>query len=216
MGGRSLRTPITAAAIVVAGIVTWVGQPRPDGLTVTTESLRYPITIVGFLIVIYILGTGHIPRLAWPWRDRRPDLTRIGQSFRASVERANVEAVQLDHNYIGTEHLLLGLLGDPGSAVGRLLAEEGVELAATRAKLEAEIGRGTEPVSGEIGLTRRSKRAIVAAIGRARKSGDHALAEDNHLLQGLLDVPDGLAVGLLIESGCNVVDLRRKVARLRP
>lgn len=177
-------------------------------------TLGYPIAVIGFLAVFYLLGLGRVPRLRWRRRERRPDFGRLGPSLRVSFVQAQAEAVRLNHNYIGTEHLLLGLLGDPSTAVGRMLASRGIELEGSRTRLEAEVGRGTKPVSGEIGLTPRSKRAIMNAIRFVPKDGNGGLAEDVHLLLGLLEVSDGLAVWLLEEGGCDVGELHREAAAL--
>jgi ATP-dependent Clp protease ATP-binding subunit ClpC len=116
--------------------------------------------------------------------------------------------MRLDHNYVGTEHLLLGLLGDPSSRAGRLLAARGVDIAAMRIRLEAMVGRGAATVGGPIPLTPRSKRAIEIAMAQSPKRSDLVI-EDNHLLLGLLEVGDGVAVGLLVESGVDIAERGR-------
>ena len=121
---------------------------------------------------------------------------------------AQDEAMQLDHNYIGTEHLLLGILGDVEAPAGRLVASRGLTLEVGRRWLEGYVGRGSQPVDEQIGLTPRSKRAIEFAVAAAaRDSGDSI--DDRHLLLGVLSVTDGLAIGMLKEAAIDVDALRR-------
>jgi hypothetical protein len=213
--GRPGRPDLIAAlAIAAAGVITFLVQPRPHAPTVSVESVRYPVAVAGFFAVVYVLGSRWVLRLPWPRRERRPDINRFGPSMRAAIARAHAEALWLDHNYVGTEHLLLGLLGDPLTDVSQMLAARGIELEASRSRLEAKIGRGTEPVSGPIGLTPRSKRAIENAILFSPKGRNRGHAEAIHLLLGLLVVPDGMAVWLLIEGGCDVSEVARDATAL--
>jgi hypothetical protein len=223
MGARRRTDLLAAAAIVATGLVAWATQAPGGSWTVGERSVLWPVALVGWLAVFYLGATGRV----WgPWpltrlrrfrarlrhlragEPRRPRWERVGPSMIDSVERAQAEAISLDHNYVGTEHLLLGLLGEPRSPAGRLLAARGVDHASMRARLEVMVGRGPAKVTGAIGLTPRSKRAIAIAMERGPKEGD-LLTEDNYLLQGLLEVGDGLAVGLLIESGVDVAELAR-------
>jgi hypothetical protein len=207
-GGRRTELLVVAAiGVAVMIAVVWAvagtgGGSGPGGVPVLTA-------VVGAvaLVLAYLQSRG---RLRVPARLRRwPTFERAGPSFIAAVERAQAEARRLDHNYIGTEHLLVGLLGDPSSEAGRLLAAEGVDLAAMRVRLEAMVGRGTEPASGAIGLTPRSKRAIEMAFATSLRKANRPI-EDSDLLVGLIRVHDGLAAGLLTEAGVDVVKLRRK------
>ncbi|HET8631712.1 MAG TPA: Clp protease N-terminal domain-containing protein, partial [Thermomicrobiales bacterium] len=114
-----------------------------------------------------------------------------------------------NHHYIGTEHLLLGLLREGGVA-GQVLSDLGVDLAAARRAVEFKIGRG-EPVSmGQIGLTSRAKKVIEYAVDEARRLNHHYIGTE-HLLLGLLREGEGIAVGVLMHLGVDLVQARASV-----
>src|SRR2546423_8363108 len=134
---------------------------------------------------------------------------------RAVLTRAQEEARRLGHNYMGTEHLLLGLLGDPASVATRALERLGVAIGPARTAVEFIIGRGTEQVSGEMGLTPRSKRVIELAIDEARRLGDDFVGSE-HLLLGLVREGEGIAAGVLETFGVTDADrVRAEVLRYR-
>ncbi len=91
---------------------------------------------------------------------------------------AQDEAQRFNHNYIGTEHLLLGLVREGEGVAARVLENMNVELAKVRTAVEFIIGRGDRPVVGEVGLTPRAKRVIELAIDEARRLGDQLAAPD--------------------------------------
>jgi hypothetical protein len=207
VGQWNVRDWIAVAAIVVAGIVTWLVQPPPSDASLFA-AWRYPVAVVGFLVVIFLLQTG---RTMAPLRLRPakvPDWAKAGPLVRAAVMRAQREAIELDHNYVGTEHLLLGLLADPASPAGTILAQAGVNLDESRGRIEKVVGRGDAPVRAPLGLTPRSARAIEFALSRVAKGGQ-GLVDDRHLLEGVLAIEDGLGAWLVTEAGCSVVELRR-------
>jgi ATP-dependent Clp protease ATP-binding subunit ClpC len=84
---------------------------------------------------------------------------------------AQDEAQRFNHNYIGTEHLLLGLVREGEGVAARVLENMNVELPKVRTAVEFIIGRGDRPVVGEVGLTPRAKRVIELAIDEARRLG---------------------------------------------
>jgi hypothetical protein len=201
---RTLR--LVVVAIAVTGAIGWAVASATAGRRFDAVATLGPLVAVVAAIVLYLQAEG---RLQLPDRPSHPPFERAGPSFRAALVRAQAEAVRLDHHYIGTEHLLLGLLGDPGSTAGRLLAAESVDLAGIRGRHEAVVGRGNEPATGEIGLTPRSKQAISMAFDTGAQRGDQPV-DDQHLLAGVLSVRDGLAAGLLVEAGVDIDGLRRK------
>jgi hypothetical protein len=209
-GRRTELLVVVAIGVAVMVAVVWAvagaaGRPAAGGVPVLTT-----VVAAVALVLWYLQSRGRlrVPARLRGWRDR-PSFESAGPSFIAAVERAQAEAQRLDHNYIGTEHLLLGLLGDPASTAGRLMAAEGVDLAAMRVRHEAMVGRGTEPAGGPIGLTPRSKRAIEMAFANSLRKANRPI-EDYDLLVGLIRVHDGLAAGLLTEAGVDVGKLRRK------
>jgi len=94
---------------------------------------------------------------------------------------AQDEAQRFNHNYIGTEHLLLGLVREGEGVAARVLENMNVELPKVRTAVEFIIGRGDRPVVGEVGLTPRAKRVIELAIDEARRLGHNYIGTE-HLL----------------------------------
>jgi ATP-dependent Clp protease ATP-binding subunit ClpA len=116
---------------------------------------------------------------------------------------AQDEAQRLGHNYMGTEHLLLGLVRE-GEGVGALaLIALGVSLDDARAAVLHIIGHGDRIVAGEIGLTPRAKKVIELAVDEARRMGHHYIGTE-HLLLGLLREGEGIACGVLESLGVNL------------
>jgi hypothetical protein len=135
-------------------------------------------------------------------------------SAKGVLTRAQDEASRLGHTYIGTEHLLLGLLGDRRSVSTRALANLGVEITKARFAVEVIVGRGDVPANGEVGLTPRSKRVIELGIEEARRQAD-AFVRSEHLLLGLLREGEGIAAGVIESFGVEADQVRREVARIR-
>ena len=122
------------------------------------------------------------------------------------------EAGRFQHNYIGTEHLLLGLVREPESIAARVLAQLGVRLSKVRSSVEFIIGRGDRITVAEIGLTPRSKKIIELAADEARLL-NHDYIGTEHLLLGLVREGEGIASGVLESMGVNLVKVRVEVRR---
>jgi hypothetical protein len=224
MGVRRRTDLLVAGAIVATGIVAWASQAPGGSWTVGERSMLWPVALVGWLAVFYLGATGRV----WgPWpltrlrrlrrrlgKPRRPDFDRVAPTFYAAMERAEAEVRRFDHRGIGTEHMLLGMLGDPGSAAGRLLVEAGLDLEGMRSRLEEEVGRGETPTPEKMRLTVQGRRAMEIAFDRAGRRGKRPV-EDHHLLEGVTAIRDSVAVSLLIDAGVSVVELRRSAAALR-
>src|SRR6266480_4494620 len=105
---------------------------------------------------------------------------------------AQDEAQRFNHNYIGTEHLLLGLIREGEGVAARVLENMNVELAKVRSAVEFIIGRGDRPISGEIGLTSHAQRVVELAIEAHRLGHDYIGTE--HLLIGPVREGEGIAV----------------------
>src|SRR5574338_33037 len=116
---------------------------------------------------------------------------------------AQDEAQRFNHNYIGTEHLLLGLVREGEGVAARVLENMNVELPKVRTAVEFIIGRGDRPVVGEVGLTPRAKRVIELAIDEARRLGHNYIGTE-HLLLGLVREGEGIAAGVLESLGVNL------------
>src|SRR4026208_462700 len=123
---------------------------------------------------------------------------------------AQDEAQRFNHNYIGTEHLLLGLVREGEGVAARVPENMKVELAKVRTAVEFIIGRGDRPVVGEVGLTPRAKRVIELAIDEARRLGHNYIGTE-HLLLGLVREGEGIAAGVLESLGVNLDKVRHQV-----
>src|SRR5436305_4790142 len=110
------------------------------------------------------------------------------------------EAQNFQHNYIGTEHLLLGLVREGEGVAAKVLTNLGIQLSDVRKAIEFIIGRGERIVSGEIGLTPRAKKVIELAVDEARMLNHHYIGTE-HILLGLVREGGGIAAGVLASMG---------------
>jgi len=144
------------------------------------------------------------------------DLVRTNSFTKSSVNvlrLAREEALRLSHNYIGTEHLLLGLVSEKECVSTRVLSNLGVNLNQVRSAVEFIIGRGDSIVAGEITLTPRSKKVIRLAIDEACSLDSHDIG-DGHLLLGLVREGKGIAAGVLESLGVKLEKVRAEVLKI--
>ncbi len=120
---------------------------------------------------------------------------------------AQEEAQRFQHNYIGTEHLLLGLVREGEGVAAKVLEDLGVELIQVRSAVEFIINRGDRIVLGEIGLTPRAKKVIELAVDEARRLNHHYIGTE-HILLGLVREGEGIAAGVLESQGVNLEKVR--------
>lgn len=118
---------------------------------------------------------------------------------------AEEEARQLNHNYIGTEHLLLGLLSEGTNLAAGVLRHVGLEIPLTRDMIEQLVGRGNEPVSGEIGLNPRATAVVALAGSEAGRLKHHTIAPE-HLLLAIVREGAGIAVGVIESFGDSMLE----------
>jgi ATP-dependent Clp protease ATP-binding subunit ClpC len=123
---------------------------------------------------------------------------RFTEQGRAVIVAAQHEARALDHNYVGTEHLLLGLLRDENSAAARALLTLGLEAAAARASVERIIGKGSGTPGGHIPFTPRAKKVLELAL-REALSLKHDNIGTEHLLLGIVREGEGVAAQIIAE-----------------
>jgi ATP-dependent Clp protease ATP-binding subunit ClpC len=121
---------------------------------------------------------------------------KFSERARRVLTIAQEEARQLNHSYIGTEHILLGLAREEEGIAAKVLTNLGVGLSKVRSAVEFISGRGERPSTGETGLTPRAKRVIELAIDEARQLGHNYIGTE-HLLLGLLREGEGVAAGVL-------------------
>ena len=126
---------------------------------------------------------------------------------------AQEEARGLGHDYIGTEHLLLGLVHEGEGVAAKVLSNLGVELAKVRSAVELIIGRGDHEVAGEICLTPRVKKVLELAVDEARRLG-HDFIGTEHLLLGLIREGEGVAARVLESLGANLEKVRTDTTRV--
>jgi Clp amino terminal domain, pathogenicity island component len=123
---------------------------------------------------------------------------------------AQEESRRLGHNFVGTEQILLGLIGEEIGVAARVLDSMGVRLKQARIEVENIIGRGSGFVSAEIPFTQRAKNVLKLSIEEARELGDNYIATE-HLLLGLIKEEKGVAVRVLENLGCSPIDIRKTI-----
>jgi len=138
---------------------------------------------------------------------------KFSERARKVLTLAQEEAQRFNHNYIGTEHILLGLVREGEGVAAKVLGNLGVELPKVRAAVEFIIGRGEKPSSSEIGLTPRAKRVIELAVDEARRF-NHNYIGTEHLLLGLLREGEGVAAGVLESLGVSLERVRTETSRV--
>jgi len=126
---------------------------------------------------------------------------------------AQEEAQRFQHNYIGTEHLLLGLVREGEGVAAKILSNLGVELNKVRSAVEFIVGRGDRIVLGESGLTPRAKKVIELAVDEARRLNHHYIGTE-HLLLGLVREGEGIAAGVLQSLGVNLEKVRTQTIQV--
>ncbi|MDP9093686.1 MAG: hypothetical protein M3N95_12320 [Actinomycetota bacterium] len=124
------------------------------------------------------------------------------------VVLAQEESRLLNHDRIGTEHLLLGLLHDTDTDTARALVRAGVSLVIVQQRLEQSHCRGKEGPSGHIPFTPRAKKVLELALRVSQRLGDDTIGSP-HLLQAMLDVRDGTGYELLVGLGVDIEELMR-------
>jgi ATP-dependent Clp protease ATP-binding subunit ClpA len=144
---------------------------------------------------------------------RSPDFDKFTERARQVLSDAQEEAQRFNHNYIGTEHLLLGLLRMPDGIAARALNGLGVELDNARRAVEFIIGRGDREIRGEVGMTPRAKKVIELAMDEARQLNHHYVGTE-HILLGLVREGEGIAAGVLTSLGVSLAQARAEVVRL--
>jgi excisionase family DNA binding protein len=139
-------------------------------------------------------------------RDR---FDRFNDSARRVLGAAQEEAQRLKHHFIGTEHLLLGLLHQDESVAVHVLRSLNVRLDVVREQVEFIVGKGDRTVTGEVGLTGRAKKVIELAVEEARRL-HHEYVGTEHLLLGLVREGEGIAADVLQKLGADLSSVRAK------
>ena len=138
---------------------------------------------------------------------------KFSERARRVLSLAQEEAQRFNHNYIGTEHILLGLVRETEGVAARVLSSLEVDLSKVRSAVEFIIGRGEKPAQGEIGLTPRAKKVVELAVDEARRM-NHTYIGTEHLLIGLLREGEGVAAGVLESLGVTLDKVRAETHRI--
>ena len=138
---------------------------------------------------------------------------RFTDRARRVVVLAQEESQRLSHNYIGSEHLLLGLLAEREGVAARALESLNVTLTAAREQVEEIIGPGQQTPRGHIPFTPRAKKILELSLREALTMGSEVI-DTEHLLLGLIDEGDGVGAQILQRRGATAQAVREAVARL--
>ncbi|MDN6353346.1 MAG: ATP-dependent Clp protease ATP-binding subunit, partial [Corynebacterium sp.] len=138
---------------------------------------------------------------------------RFTDRARRVVVLAQEEARALNHNYIGTEHILLGLIHEGEGVAAKALESMGISLEAVRTEVEDIIGTGGHPPSGYIPFTPRAKKVLELALREALQLG-HKYIGTEHILLGLIREGEGVAAQVLVKLGADLSSVRQQVIQL--
>jgi len=138
---------------------------------------------------------------------------RFTDRARRVVVLAQEEARLLNHNYIGTEHILLGLVHEGDGVAARALTQLGVSLKTVRSEVEEVIGRGVEQPGGHIPFTPRAKKVLELSLREALELGHNYIGTE-HILLGLLREGQGVGAQVLVKLGADLSGVRQVVVQL--
>ena len=135
---------------------------------------------------------------------------RFTDRARRVVVLAQEEARMLNHNYIGTEHILIGLIREGAGVAAKALESLGMSLEAVRQQVEEIIGRGQRGPSGHIPFTPRAKTVLELSLREAVRLGDDHIGTE-HILLALTEEDESAAAHFLARFGADPVSIRRQV-----
>ena len=138
---------------------------------------------------------------------------RFTDRARRVVVLAQEEARMLSHNYIGTEHILLGLIHEGEGVAAKALESLGISLEAVRAQVEEIIGQGQQAPSGHIPFTPRAKKVLELSLREALQLGHYYIGTE-HILLGLIREGEGVAAQVLQKLGADLNRVRQQVIQL--
>ena len=138
---------------------------------------------------------------------------RFTDRARRVVVLAQEEARMLNHNYIGTEHILLGLIHEGEGVAAKGLESLGISLEAVRAQVEEIIGQGQQAPSGHIPFTPRAKKVLELSLREALQLGHNYIGTE-HILLGLIREGEGVAAQVLVKLGADLSRVRQQVIQL--
>jgi ATP-dependent Clp protease ATP-binding subunit ClpC len=140
-------------------------------------------------------------------------MERFTQRARRVLSLAQEEAERLQHNYIGTEHLLLGLMREDGGVAGRVLRDLGLEQSRVEELVERLTRASTRTTMVQLDLSPGTKKVLELAVDEARRMGHHYIGTE-HLLLGLVRQSEGVAIDVLKRLGVSPEEIRRQTRRV--
>jgi Clp amino terminal domain, pathogenicity island component len=138
---------------------------------------------------------------------------RFTTRARNALKLAQDEARRMDHHYIGTEDVLLGVLGEPDGIGARALVALGLSREAARAGVERIVGRGKGAPAGHIPFAPRAKKVLELSLREALQLGHNYIGTE-HIVLGLVREGEGVAARIMVESGADLPKVRQEVVRL--
>jgi ATP-dependent Clp protease ATP-binding subunit ClpA len=144
---------------------------------------------------------------------RRTMFERFTDRARRAIVLAQEEARMLNHNYVGTEHILLGLIHEGDGVAAKALEGLGISLDAVRQQVEEIIGQGLEVPSGHIPFTPRAKKVLELSHREAAQLGHNYIGTE-HILLGLISESRGVAAQVLVKLGADQSRVIQQVIRL--
>src|SRR5881628_1277945 len=138
---------------------------------------------------------------------------RFTDRARRVVVLAQEEARMLNHNYIGTEHILLGLIHEGEGVAAKALESLGISLEGVRQQVEEIIGQGQQAPSGHIPFTPRAKKVLELSLREALQLGHNYIGTE-HILLGLIREGEGVAAQVLVKLGADLTRVRQQVIQL--
>jgi ATP-dependent Clp protease ATP-binding subunit ClpC len=138
---------------------------------------------------------------------------RFTDRARRVVVLAQEEARMLNHNYIGTEHILLGLIHEGEGVAAKAMESLGISLEAVRQQVEEIIGQGQQAPSGHIPFTPRAKKVLELSLREALQLGHNYIGTE-HILLGLIREGEGVAAQVLVKLGADLNKVRQQVIQL--
>src|SRR5258707_7414176 len=140
-------------------------------------------------------------------------MERFTQRARRVLSLAQEEAERLQHSYIGTEHLLLGLMREEGGVAGRVLRDLGLDQRRVEELVERMTRAGQRTANARLDLSPGTKKVLELAVDEARRMGHHYIGTE-HLLLGLVRQSEGVAIDVLKRLGVSPEEVRRQTRRV--
>lgn len=138
---------------------------------------------------------------------------RFTERARKVLSLAEQSALDMNHNYVGTEHMLMGLVKESEGVAARVLSDNDINEDNVREKINSMVGGGKEKASGSIGLTPRCKKVLNLSMDEARRLGHNYIGTE-HILLGLIREGEGVAVRILADLNGDLEDIKNKIIEM--